>query len=90
MFLGAAMWGIEERLEPPPPVVPPADGRALGGCALPHDLAEAADRFAASSAAKELFGPAFVEHVAQARRAEVSACHRFVSAEERDRYLDHV
>ena len=35
MFLGAAMWGIEERLEPPPPVVPPADGRARRGCAAP-------------------------------------------------------
>ena len=90
MFLGAAMWGIEERLEPPAPVVPPADGRAAGGCVLPHDLTEAADRFAASTAAKELFGPAFVEHLAQSRRAEASACHRFVSAEERDRYLDHV
>jgi glutamine synthetase len=89
MMLGAAVWGIEERLEPPPPVVPPADGRVVG-CALPHDLAEATDRFAASAAAKELFGPAFVEHLARSRRAEASACHRFVSAEERDRYLDHV
>ncbi len=90
MFLGAAMWGIEERLELPPPVVSPADGRAAGGCALPHHLAEAADRLAASTTAKKLFGPAFVEHYAQSRRAEASACHRFVSAEERDRYLDHV
>jgi glutamine synthetase len=89
MFLGAAIWGIQERLEPPPPVVPPADGRVVGR-ALPHDLAEAADRFEASTAAKELFGPAFVEHFARSRRAEASACHRFVSAEERDRYLDHV
>jgi glutamine synthetase len=90
MLLGAAMWGIEERLEPPPPVVPPADGRAVESCVLPRDLVEAANRFAASTTAKELFGPAFVEHLARSRRAEASACHRFVSAEERDRYLDHV
>ncbi len=90
MFLGAAVWGIEERLEPPPPVVPPADGRAGGGRALPRELTEAAERFAASTAARELFGPAFVEHFAQSRRAEAAACHRFVSAEERDRYLDQV
>ncbi len=90
MFLGAAMWGIEERLEPPPPVVPPADGRDASAVALPHDLIEACDRFVASSAAKELFGSRFVEHFAQSRRAEAAACHRFVSTEERDRYLDQV
>jgi glutamine synthetase len=90
MFLGAAIWGIEERLEPPPPVIPPADGRTAGGRPLPRDLMEAADRFAASAAAREIFGPGFVEHFAQSRRAEAAACHRFVSAEERDRYLDQV
>ena len=90
MFLGAAMWGIEERLDPPQPVTPPADGHAAAACALPHDLTEATDRFAASTAARELFGPAFVGHFAQSRRAEVAACHRFVSAEERDRYIDQV
>ncbi len=36
MFLGAALWGIEERLEPPPPVIAPADGRhAPGGPGTP-------------------------------------------------------
>ena len=90
MLLGAALWGIEERLDPPPPVVPPADGRASGDRGLPHDLVEAAERFAASSAARELFGSAFVEHFASSRRAEAAACQRFVSAEERDRYLDQV
>lgn len=90
MFLGAAIWGVEERLELPPPIDPPADGRASRGCALPRDLREAAERFAASSAARELFGPAFVEHFAESRRVEAAACHRFVSAEERYRYLDQV
>ena len=65
MFLGAALWGIEERLDPPPPVIAPADGRvAPGTAALPRDLVEAAERFAASAAARDLFGPAFVEHYA--------------------------
>jgi glutamine synthetase len=91
MLLGAALWGIEERLEPPPPVMAPADGRhATGGAALPRDLVEAADRFSASTTARELFGPAFVEHFAAARRAEAAACHRFVSSEERNRYVDYV
>jgi glutamine synthetase len=37
-----------------------------------------------------LFGAAFVEHFVASRRAEVAACHRFVSAQERARYLDSV
>jgi glutamine synthetase len=91
MFLGAALWGIEERLELPPPVIPPADGRhAPEHARLPRDLVEAADRFGASATARELFGPAFVEHYAGARLAEAAACHRFVSAAERDRYVDYV
>jgi glutamine synthetase len=91
MFLGAALWGVEERLSPPPPVVPPADGRKDAQApALPHDLTEAAQRFLASRAAHELFGSAFVAHYAASRQAEVAACHRFVSTEERDRYLDQV
>jgi glutamine synthetase len=91
MMLGAALWGIEEGLEPPPPIVSPADGRdERDGPALPRDLVEAADRFRASAAARRLFGTIFVEHYAAARQAEVAACHRFVSAEERDRYVDYV
>jgi len=90
MLLGAAMWGIEERLDPPQPVIPPVDGRNSGADALPGNLTEAADRFASSTAARELFGPAFVAHFSRTRRAEVAACHRFVSTEERDRYLDQV
>jgi glutamine synthetase len=90
MLLGAAMWGIEERLDPPQPVIPPVDGRSSGACALPRNLTEAADRFASSTAARELFGPAFVAHFAASRQAEVAACHRFVSSEERERYLDQV
>ena len=91
MFLAAALWGMEERLEPPPPVVAPDDGRAVrAGPALPRDLVEAAQRLQASSSGRDLFGSSFVEHYAAARLAEVAACHRFVSTDERDRYVDDV
>ena len=91
MFLGAALWGIEERLELPAPVIAPADGRrAPGGSSLPRDLVEAAERFSASATARQLFGAPFVEHSAAARRAEAAACHRFVSSDERNRYVDYV
>ena len=91
MFLGAALWGVEERLEPPPPVVAPDDGRDVRDAPpLPRDLVDACRCFEASTAARELFGASFVEHVAAAGRAEAAACHRFVSDEERNRYLAHV
>lgn len=91
MFLGAALYGIEERLDPPPPVVAPLDGRhASDAAALPHDLVTAAERFARSDVARDLFGDAFTAHFASSRRAEAAACHRFVSPEERARYLAQV
>ena len=80
MFLGAAMWGIEERLDPPPPVIPPADGHAAAACALPHDLTR---RPTASPPARRPGSssvPPSSSHFAPSRRAEVAACHRFVSA----------
>jgi glutamine synthetase len=91
MFLGAAVYGIEERLDPPPPVRAPDDGRrdrAAGR--LPHDLVSAAERLERSEVARDLFGDAFVEHFARTRRDEAAACHRFVSTEERARYLAQV
>ena len=91
MFLGAALWGIEERLELPPPVVPPGRrASAAGGRRSPATSSRRPTASPPAATANELFGPAFVEHYAAARRAEAAACHRFVSAEERDRYLDHV
>jgi glutamine synthetase len=54
---------------------------------LPRDLVDAAHRFSESAAAAALFGSAFVAHYAAGRLAEAQACHRFVSAEERLRYL---
>jgi len=91
MLLGAALWGIEKGLEPPAPVAAPADGRdASGAEPLPRDLTEAVERLTASVAARDLFGTAFVNHFAGSRRAEVAACHRFVSDRERNRYLAYV
>jgi glutamine synthetase len=88
MILGAAAWGIEQGLEPPPSVQAPRDGRAQEcGRPLPRDLVEAAHRFSESTVARALFGAQFVAHYAAGRLAEAHACHRFVSAQERQRYL---
>jgi glutamine synthetase len=91
LFLGAVLWGIEERLEPPAPVEAPDDGRTRTDVTpLPRDLVEAAERFSHSVVARDLFGARFVDHFAAARRVEAAACHRFVSEEERARYLAQV
>jgi glutamine synthetase len=88
MVLGAAVWGIEQGLEPPPPIRAPQDGREHEcGRPLPRDLVEAAQRLSESNAARALFGARFVEHYAAGRIAEAQACNRFVSAQERQRYL---
>ena len=88
MVLGAAVWGIEHGLEPPPPVTAPDDGRYVStDRALPRDLVEAAERFMESAPAAALFGSDFVAHYGAGRVAEAHACHRFVSAEERLRHL---
>ncbi len=91
MFLGAAVWGIERGLEPPPPIVPPCDGREVAGTArLPRSLPDALDAFVESRAACELFGPAFVQSLATSGRMEDEACRRIVPSHERTRYLDQV
>jgi glutamine synthetase len=91
MLLAAAIWGIEHGLEPPPPVQAPVDGRHQhDGPRLPRNLVEAAELFSASTAARALCGSSFVDHYAASRIAEAQACARFVSAEERRRYLRHV
>jgi glutamine synthetase len=88
MVLGAAAWGIEQGLEPLPPVQAPRDGREERcGRPLPRDLLEAAQRFSESTVAPALFGAPFVAHYAAGRIAEAQACHRFVSDQERQRYL---
>jgi glutamine synthetase len=88
MVLGAAAWGIEQGLEPTPPIQAPQDGREQEcGRALPRDLVEAAQRFSESPVARALFGAPFVAHYAAGRIAEADACNRFVSAQERQRYL---
>ena len=91
MFLGAALWGIEKGLDPPPALPAPVDGREdRTGRPLPHDVVEAAGCFTHSDAARALFGSAFVDHYSASRLAEDLAGRRFVSPEERRRYLHYV
>ena len=91
--LGAAIAGIEGRIEPPEAVV----GNAYDvEDALPSDwqfsptLRDAAVRFGASELARELFGAAFVEHYARTRLWESRQRERHVDDWQLARYFEIV
>lgn len=87
--LGAGLYGIEHRLEPPNPVAgnsylktPAARAR------FPATLAEAAQRLRRSTAARKLFGDALVDYYATTREAEVAQSRHVVTDWERERYFE--
>lgn len=89
VVLGAGLWGIENKLEPPAPSLD--DGRsaiAAGLPALPHDLWEALDRLEQSKVAASILGDPFLANFILARRREDIITRKFVSASERARYID--
>jgi glutamine synthetase len=87
--LGSGLWGVENRIEPDPPI----DGNAYAvthapARALPRTLFEAADRLSASQAARDLFGDVFVDHYAISRRWEEREFRRAITDWELARYFE--
>ena len=89
--LGAALAGIEQRLEPPAAVT----GNAYDvEDSLPAErrfaptLRHAAERFAASALAQELFGAPFVRHYAATRLWEAGEQERHVNDWQLERYFE--
>lgn len=89
--LGAALLGIEQRLEPGASV----QGNAYDAAdELPAELRfsptlrESAERLAASAAARDLFGSTFVDHFAATRRWESERHERFVDDWQLARYFE--
>jgi glutamine synthetase len=91
--LGAALLGIEERIEPPEPVTGNAYDAEDG---VPPEwrfaptLREAAGRLAASAAARRLFGDAFVDHYVGTRLWESREAERHVNDWQLGRYFEIV
>ena len=87
--IGSGIWGVENRIEPDPPVVGNSytqkhpDKRAL-----PRTLGEAAGRLAESKPAKELFGAPFVEHWAATRDWEQREFNKAITDWELARYFE--
>ena len=91
--IGAALLGIEQRLDPPAPVVGNAydveDGLPAARRFSPT-LRDAAARFAACGEARALFGDAFVDHFAQSRVWEAGQGERNVNSWQLARYFEIV
>ena len=85
--LAAGLWGIENRVEPPPPV----DGNAYaagGAPALPRSLKDAVELLRRSERARALLGEGFVDHYLRTRDWEVRQFERAVTTWELERYLE--
>jgi len=87
--IGSGLWGIEQRIEPDAPI----QGNAYDldyppYRRLPATLYEAAERLAASAAARALFGDAFVEHHAATRQWEEREFRKAITDWELARYFE--
>ena len=87
--IGSGLWGIEHRIEPAAPI----EGNSYDRVHPPHQqlpatLYEAADRLSASTAARTLFGDAFVEHYAATRQWEEREFRKAVTDWELARYFE--
>jgi glutamine synthetase len=88
-FLGAGLWGIANRIEPPEAVRASGNEAALSGlAALPRDLFTAVQALVASDTAAVLFGQQFIDRFVQSRLHEVEALRRAVSVAEKSRYFE--
>jgi glutamine synthetase len=87
--LGSGLWGIENRIEPDAPIAGNAyEVKHAPERVLPRTLTEAADKFAASAAARALFGEVFVDHYAMSRRWEEREFQRAITDWELARYFE--
>jgi glutamine synthetase len=87
--LGSGLWGIEHKLELPPPVSGSAYAVKLSKQQdLPATLWDAAQRLKASKAARALFGDAFVEHFAATREWEEREFRKSITDWELARYFE--
>ena len=86
--LASGLAGIADQIEPPPAVG--GDGYLEQGTAIPADLVEATDAFAASSFARETFGDEVVGHYAHFFVLETAAFAGAVTDWERRRYYERI
>jgi glutamine synthetase len=85
--LAGMLYGIEDSLEPPPPLEGNAYTQTLDAEPLPIDWAEAIRRFESSAVMRRYFGDRFVDHYATLKRGELEDFGSYVSPLEYAWYL---
>ncbi len=87
--LGSGIWGIENKIEPTAPISGNAyEPEYPDALQLPRTLSEAAERFANSDVAKDLFGEAFVAHFAYTRCWEDMQQRQAITDWQLNRYFE--
>ena len=87
--LGSGAWGIENRVEPGEPYSGDAySARFAKALQFPTTLTEAAARLRKSTAARELFGEAFVDHYAYTREWEDREQRKAITDWQLQRYFE--
>jgi glutamine synthetase len=87
--LASGLYGIEQRIDPPPPLAGDAYAASEEVMRpLPRSLEEATEAFRSSRAAREMFGDAFVDHFAMTREWEVRQFRKAVTDWELQRYFE--
>jgi len=87
--IGSGLWGIEHRIEPDAPLEGNSyDRQHAPARRLPATLYEAAERLAASTSARAVFGDEFVEHYAATRQWEEREFRKAITDWELARYFE--
>ncbi|GGH55876.1 glutamine synthetase [Frigidibacter albus] len=87
-ILGAALIGIEDRIEPPPPIVGNAYAQGLEQLPLTWDAA--LDAFASCPMAKRIFPAELIENFVMTKRQELRYMAELSPEEQTEIYLDTV
>jgi len=87
--LASGLWGIKNKIEPLEAVTGNAYEQSIpDSFTLPSTLWDAAQKIKSSSAAREMFGDAFVEHFAASREWEEREFRKHITDWEMDRYFE--
>lgn len=87
--LAAGLYGIERRLEPPPPSRGDASA-AQGALHFPRTLGDAAQMLQKSELAPQVLPEAFIDHYVRTRDFEVRQHQKSVSQWELERYFESI
>ena len=88
-LIGAAVYGIEHRIEPEPPLRRDAYATDVPKhLAFPAAFRDGIDRFRASRVARELFGDTFVDHFADTREWQEREFRGLVTDRELERFFE--